>query len=384
MPRLSRRGLLAGMAAFAVPTSASPRPSFMAAASTRLGEHFVMGLDRGGRIVLRTPLPKRAHEVAPSPRGHAAFAAPRRPGTVGLSIDLRTGQVLRLCEADAGRHFYGHAVHSADGEHLFTTENDYSSARGVVTVRHAASLRAVARFDSGGIGPHQIAWLSKGTLAVANGGIRTHPSRPREKLNLASMRPNLSIIDVASGQLLDQVEGDHPQASIRHIAMAPGEQSNDAVLAMQYEGGQADDVPLVAAYRGRGILEPLAIPLAAQRALKQYVASVAVDAATGHAAATCPRADLVTFWNVAAARYVGRHRVGDCGGVAVDARNGEFVVSSGRGTILRFDTRTFALSKDKTVRHRDLKWDNHLSAIEPSIGPPLEPPTWKPAIDTAT
>ena len=343
-----------------------------------------MGLDRGGRIVLRTPLPKRAHEVAPPPRGHAAFVAPRRPGTVGMSIDLRTGQVLRLCEAGAGRHFYGHAVHSADGEYLFAPENDYSAARGVVTVRHAASLRVVAWFDSGGIGPHQIAWLSDGTLAVANGGIRTHPSKPRQKLNLASMRPNLSIIDAASGQLLDQAEGDHPQASIRHIAIGPGAQRNDAVVAMQYEGRQADDVPLIAAYRGRGVLEPLAIPLAAQRALKQYVASVAVDPETGHAAATCPRADLVTFWNVAAARYVGRHRVGDCGGVAVDARTGEFVVSSGRGTILRFDTRTFALGKEKTVRHRDLRWDNHLSAIEPSVGPPVNPPTWKPAIDAAT
>lgn len=361
---LSRRTVLAGgIAALALPIGAATRLRFVGAATTKSGQHLVVGFDGAGNALLRAALPGRAHEVTVAPDGQTLFVAPRRPGTVALVIDF-AGETLRRCETGAGRHFYGHAVYSGDGKHLFTTENDYASGRGVVAVRDAASLRLEAEFDSGGIGPHQLAWLADGrTLAVANGGIRTHPSAPRQKLNLATMRPNLSLVDAASGRLIDQAVGDHPQASIRHLAATP---AGDVVVAMQYEGSPADDVPLVALYRptkGAGALEPLSIPLAEQRSLKQYTASVAVDAATGHAAVTCPRANRVTFWDTGTGRFVAKHRLGDCGGVAVDAPNGEFVVSSGRGAILRFDTRTFALARDKTVRQPDLKWDNHLAAV---------------------
>ena len=370
---ISRRTVLAGGIALALPVRAAARPSIVGAATTKSGEHLVVGLDTAGRIQLRTPLPGRAHEVVLAPDGRTLFVAPRRPGTVALVIDLDTGRAQYRCEAGAGRHFYGHVVYSSDGKHLFATENDYASGRGVVTVRDAASLRVEAEFDSGGIGPHQLAWLADGrTLAVANGGIRTHPRAPRQKLNLATMRPNLSLVDAASGRLVDQAVAEHRQASIRHLAPLPAR--NEAVAAMQYEGHPADDVPLLAVYRGDGALEPLSIPLEEQRGLKQYVASVAVDQTTGHAAATCPRAGLVTFWDTGAARYVGKHRIGDCGGVAVDAGSSEFVVSSGRGRIMRFDTRTFALAESKTMRHADLKWDNHLAAVAGPSMPKLD--TW--------
>ena len=362
---LSRRTVLAGGIALALPVGAATRLRLVGAATTKSDQHLVVGFDGAGNALLRTALPGRAHDVAVAPDGQTLFVAPRRPGTVASVIGF-ADKTLRRCEAGPGRHFYGHAVYSGDGKHLFTTENDYASGRGVVAVRDAASLRVEAEFDSGGIGPHQLAWLADGrTLAVANGGIRTHPSAPRQKLNLATMRPNLSLIDAASGRLIDQAVGDHPQASIRHLAATP---AGDVVVAMQYEGSPADDVPLVALYRptkGAGALEPLSIPLAEQRSLKQYTASVAVDAATGNAAVTCPRGNRVTFWDTANGRFVAKHRLGDCGGVAVDAPRGEFVVSSGRGALLRFDTQTFALAMDKTARQPDLKWDNHLAAVAP-------------------
>lgn len=371
---LSRRTVLAGGIALALPIGAATRLRLVGAATTKSGQHLVVGFDGAGNALLRAALPGRAHEVVVAPGGQTLFVAPRRPGTVASVIDFNAGKTLRRCEARAGRHFYGHAVYSGDGNHLFTTENDYASGRGIVAVRDAASLRVEAEFDSGGIGPHQLAWLADGrTLAVANGGIRTHPSAPRQKLNLATMRPNLSLVDAASGRLIDQAVGDHPQASIRHLAATPG---GDVVVAMQYEGPPADDVPLVALYRptkGAGALEPLSIPLAEQRSLKQYTASVAVDAATGNAAVTCPRANRVTFWDTGNGRFVAKHRLGDCGGVAVDALASEFVVSSGRGALLRFDTRTFALAGGKTARQPDLKWDNHLAAVASTTNPPVLP-----------
>ena len=35
------------------------------------------------------------------------------------------------------RHFFGHGVFSADGKLLYTTENDYQNARGMIGVRDA-------------------------------------------------------------------------------------------------------------------------------------------------------------------------------------------------------------------------------------------------------
>src|SRR3546814_12613287 len=92
--------------------------------------------------------------------------------------------------------------------------------------------------------------LSDGrTLAVANGGIQTHPARRREKLNIDTMQPSLAYIDAESGALLH----DHRlppalhQASIRHIAATAGDTVG---VVMQYDGPRDTLVPLVGFHRG--------------------------------------------------------------------------------------------------------------------------------------
>lgn len=368
---LSRRRVLAaggsGLGAlcakgFALPVAppADAACSFLSAATSADGHHWAVGLDAGGRERFRAPLPMRGHQMVVQADGALLFAVPRRPGTQGFVIDLATHRLSAVCAAAPGRHFLGHGVFSADGAHLFTTENDYGAGRGLIAVREARTLEVVHEFSSGGIGPHELAWMSDGrTLAVANGGILTHPSQPRKKLNLGSMRPNLSLIDTASGRLLDQVQALNRLASIRHLAVT----GNDEVLvAMQYEGPPSEDAHLVAAYRNRGVLEPLSVPLDRQRNMKHYTASIALDPAAGHAIVTCPRANLVTFWNLATGRYAGQHRFRDAGGTAFDARAQEFVVSNGRGAIARFDARTLELRRASMMRIPDLRWDNHLTA----------------------
>ena len=344
--------------------------AFVSAASARGSSgrrHFAVGFDGTGMESFRIPQPARAHQIAVAPDRASAFVAPRRPGTRGMVIDLAAGVLRAYCDAAPDRHFYGHAIHSADGQYLFATENDFRRGRGMVSVRDAKTLRVVAEFDSGGVGPHQLAWLpDQATIAVANGGILTHPSQPRKKLNLPTMRPNLALIDAATGRLLHRAAGSHHQASIRHIAVAD---DGVVLVVMQYEGPPADDVPLVAALKpapgGRWPerLEPLAIPLPTQRGLKQYVGSVAVDAATGRAVATCPRANLATFWDIDAGRFLAQRRFRDCCGVAFDAAAREFVVSNGGGKLMRFAAATFEPRHEGTARLSDLQWDNHLTAV---------------------
>ena len=361
--------LTAGVAAM-LPRGAGGLAAFVSAATTRGGsggQHFVVGFDRAGKESFRIPLTARAHQVAVAPNRASAFVAPRRPGTRATIIDLATGAARAFCDAAEARHFYGHAIYSADGQYLFATENDYRRGRGMVSVRDAKTLRLVAEYESGGVGPHQLAWMpGHATIAVANGGILTHPSQPRKKLNLPTMRPNLALIDAASGRLVHRATGRHHQASIRHIAVAD---SGCVFVGMQYEGPPADDVPLLAAHKPTGEgrwserLEPLAIPLPTQRGLKQYVGSVAVDAATGRAVATCPRANLATFWDMGSGRFLAQRRFRDCCGVAFDAAAREFVVSNGGGKIMRFAAATFEPLHAKTAHQRDLQWDNHLTAV---------------------
>ena len=366
----SRRRVLAaggiGLAALAVRSAAMPLApggltAFLSAATSADGRHWAVGLDGAGRERFRAPLPMRGHQMVASADGTLGFAAPRRPGTKGFVLDLASRRVLAACESAPGRHFVGHGVFAADGALLFTAENDHHAGRGLIVARETSTLNVAAEWDSGGIGPHELRLMGDGrTLVVANGGILTRPNQPRRKLNVATMRPNLSLIDAASGRLIDQVRLPNHQASIRHLAATA---ADEVVVGMQYEGPPGDDVPLLAAYRAPGSLVPLAAPLDHQRSMRQYVASVAVDPAGRVAVATCPRANLVTFWDVRTGRYAGRRRLRDAGGAAFAAAGREFVVSTGQGAIVRFDADTLALRDAATVRIPDLKWDNHLTAI---------------------
>jgi len=71
-------------------------------------------------------------------------------------------------------------------------------------------------------------------FAVASGGIRTHPASWREGLNLETMQPNLTYLDL-NGRLLDQLMLAPEQRlnSIRHLAR----RADDTVaFAMQWQG----------------------------------------------------------------------------------------------------------------------------------------------------
>lgn len=370
---LSRRSVLAigggglgALGAKALPSGNADAPSnraaaaLLSAATTTDGRHYAVGF-AARHEVFRVPLPTRGHQMAVSPDGARLFATPRRPGIKAFVVDLATQRLAAVCESAPGRHFFGHAVYAPTGHHVLTTENDTQRGRGLVVVREANTLDVVAEYDSGGIGAHEMLWMRDGrTLAVANGGILTHPDQPRKKLNLDAMRPNLSLLDAGSGRLLDQAPALNHQASIRHLAITD---DDEAVVAMQYEGPPAADVPLLAAYRANGVLEPLHVPRDRQRNMKQYIGSVALDPATGHAVATCPRANTVTFWSVPDRRYLGEQRCRDAGGAAFDAKAREFVVTNGHGTVIRFSADTLELRHAATTRFPDLKWDNHLTSI---------------------
>jgi len=334
---------------------------FLSAATTSNGEHNVAGFDSVGEMLFTTPTGFRGHEVVVAPDRCSAVVIARRPRTSLARIRLDDGAVVDRVEASSGRHFYGHGVYTDDGAHLLTTENDYEYTRGVVAVRDAATLRVVDEFGSYGIGPHEMRWLQdRRTLAIANGGIATHPDHGRSKLNIDQMQPNLVFVDIESRQLVAKLEPGHRLNSVRHIDVLADDR---VVVAMQQEDESAVDQPLIALADRDGNMSSLQMPMADLRELGQYTASICVDRTSGNAIATCPRGNRITFWDAARGVHRGSLRIADSAGVCVDDVTREFVVTNGRGMIYRIDCATFELRKDKLRRAQGLSWDNHLTAV---------------------
>lgn len=358
--RLGLGGLLLGPAMVMAGAGAG-RQRLLSCRSDDSGGHFLSMVDVDGGRLLDVALPGRGHGLAVDPMQLRAAVFARRPGTFAWIVDLASGQVSHRIAAAHGRHFYGHGQFTADGARLLCSENDYASGDGVIGVYDASdSYRRLGELPSHGVGPHEIRLLADGrALVVANGGIRTHPDLPRVKSNLASMRPNLAYVDVASGRLLHrhEPEGRWHQLSIRHIDVSPDDR---VAVAMQFEGDSRLLPPLIAIQQAEQPMRLLSAPDGVQRRLRNYCGSVAFDADGRRFAVSSPRGGLVTFWS-AGGDYLGLHDQADaCGIGRTDGGGQGFVVSDGGGAVARVDEDLVATAR---TSFPGCRWDNHLLTL---------------------
>ena len=320
------------------------------------GSHALVGLGEKGAITFRIDLPGRGHAAAAHPSRPEAIAFARRPGTFAIILDCLSGRPVNLVEAPPNRHFCGHGTYSADGGLLFTTENDFSQSLGVVGVWDASKgYVRIGEMSSGGVGPHDMHLMADGqTLVVANGGIETHPDSGRTKLNLPTMRPNLSYMD-PFGRIADQIElePEYRRNSIRHLAIGP---DSTVAFALQWQGNRSQRPPLLGIHR-RGLTERLlAAPSDDHGRMQGYAGSVAVSGDRTKIAITSPRGGVLQIFDVAGGSYLGQlHRTDVCG--ICPSRTG-FVFTTGTGLVVELN----GLSEAWRVRH-DCDWDNHLIHI---------------------
>ena len=364
--RRAALGLLAGgLAAPLLPRplrAARAVPLWLSARAGEDGGYSVSGFRRSGAAAFDLELPGRGHSFAVSPDGRAAVHFARRPGEFALAIDLARGVVSGTFAPPEDRRFQGHGAFCPDGRLLYASENDFEAARGAIGIYAAAGGYArVGELPSHGIGPHEIVALPDGvTLAVANGGIATHPDMPRVKLNLPDMAPSLCLVDRRSGALLGEYRLDAAlnRLGIRHLAVG----RNGAVAAaMQYEGPRGDVVPLVALHREGG-MRLLKAPDSVLRAMRQYCGGVAFDTGGRVVAASAPRGNVVSFWDAGTGAWLSCAPVPDGSGIAPAGRPGEFIATSGRGGAFLIDARSGAA---RPLGGRFLqagRWDNHLVA----------------------
>ena len=369
-------GLL-GSPLFAVAGNHSEKaPLFISAASDGDDRHWVIGFssrDGVSNQVFKHPLPARAHHIAVHEALGIYVVIARRPGSYLWVGDLATGEHLGQYTVPADRHLFGHGLFSADGKHFYTTENAWqliNGDSGRVAVWEVSgkgarfSMRRSLEFPSYGVGPHELLLSpDERTLIVANGGIRTHPDRGREKLNIESMQPSLVYIDSKNGHLLEQhmLDTDYHKASIRHMDINV---SGQLAIGMQYEGEPFHRVPLLAMHRQGEALQSLWAPEPQQGQMAQYVGSVRFDESGRYFAASCPRGNLITFWDAQSGEMLDSVRSRD--GCGVCATNDGFVFTAGTGRITGYNlTAGSQVELDGEIFNK-LFWDNHLSRVTPS------------------
>lgn len=362
----SRRRLLAGAGAAAVAAGLLPagaiamsrtasRAAHLAAAGELDGRHTLCLLDAAGRVLRQEVLPQRGHGFAFDPARRLLVGFARRPGRFALAVPLDGGPA-RFFETPPNRHFYGHGCFSPDGRLLYACENDFDAARGAIGIYDAtAGFARIGEFDAGGIGPHQVEFLADGrTLAVAVGGIETHPDYGRTKLNLATMEPSAVLLDARDGRILaqDRLPPELHQLSLRHLAV---DAWGRVWLGGQHEGPATDLPPLLAVF-AEGRLRSVAMAPALSARYRNYVGSVVASGDGRLVATSSPRGSIVTIWDAADARPLASHELADVCGLAAWGRG--FLATGGLGDLLHITA-----DGARPLSRLSANWDNHALAL---------------------
>ncbi|KZX81672.1 hypothetical protein A3715_06625 [Oleiphilus sp. HI0009] len=351
-------------------------PSVSSAFDTKQNDAILSAIKIGDRFALcklenNSPpqlleLPGRAHQVLFNPNKSMVVAVARRPQTYLTIADAYSLEKLVQIESPKNTHFFGHACFSRDGNLLFTTEQNFETGEGLIGIRDVRDeFRLLQHHASHGIGPHELATLHKlDYLVVANGGIRTHPNTGRKKLNIDSMHPNLSYIDVASGELIEQrsLSRKHHQLSIRHIDV----NKQDVVVFGSQQQGRIHTQGSCIGKTQLGEELRLATQLPDKQAnTSNYVGSIRFESSGRYFAASDPRAGLISFWDSETMTLVNQLRSHDVCGISPS--NLAFVTSSGAGKIngysLNQSTGKFVKQWSELIQDKGslISFDNHLS-----------------------
>ena len=327
---------------------------FATAYRRRDGAYGAAILSEAGKLLHTVDLPDRGHDITFDPVSGRSVVFARQPGTFFVAFDHTERTPPVTVQSVAGRHFFGHGVFSPDGALLYATENDFDNAAGMVGVYDATGgFARIGEFPTHGVGPHELLLLGdNSTIAVANGGIETHPDFGRAKLNLSTMKPSYVLVDRQTGDLIEKHElpPDLHQLSIRHMDT----DENGAVwFGCQHEGPASEQPALVGrAVRGKE-LQLIDMPQDVLSGFRNYIGSVAANRDAGMVAVTSPQGNSFAVIEAASGKVVTVERLTEVCGVAPD--HAGFIVTTGTGTIVE--------PGGKSSQEDDYVWDNHMLRI---------------------
>jgi uncharacterized protein len=337
------------------PAIALERTDFLLASSIQQadGTYAAALLGEDGGLISTIPLPDRGHDVTFSPVAGRAVVFARQPGTFAVVFDPAGREAPVTIPSIEGRHFFGHGVFSPDGKLLYATENDFDAAAGMIGIYDATrGYTRIGEFPTYGVGPHEALLMPNGkTLAIANGGIETHPDFGRAELNLETMEPSLAFVDAATGDLIGLLKLDAGlhQLSIRHMAV---DVRNRVWFGCQFRGEATESPQLVGYATLDGDIRLIELPPDSLGVLRNYVGSVAASASGELIAVSSPEGDSILAIDATALRPAATLTLRDGCGIAPDGPG--FLASSGEGELTGFAGST---APDRQLA---IKFDNHL------------------------
>lgn len=327
---------------------------FATAYRRRDGAYGAAILSEAGKILQMVDLPDRGHDISFDPISGRSVVFARQPGTFFVAFDHAGRTPPVTVQSTSGRHFFGHGAFSPDGALLYATENDFENAAGMVGVYDARDgFARLGEFPTYGIGPHDLLLLGDNrTIAIANGGIETHPDFGRAKLNLSTMKPSYVLVDRKTGDLIEKHElpRELHQLSIRHMDM---DETGAVWFGCQHEGPATESPALVGrAVRGKE-LELIGMPENVLAGFRNYIGSVAANREAGTVAVTSPQGNSYAVIDAASGKVLTVERLTEVCGVAPDRAG--FMVTTGTGEVVVPDGRS--------VEEENFVWDNHLLRI---------------------
>jgi len=347
-------GFLSALSPQAYAATVAADAVFATAYLKRDGSYGAAILSEQGRLLHSVDLPERGHDITFDPVSRRSVVFARQPGTFAVVFD-HGGKAEPVTIASVeGRHFYGHGVFSPDGALLYATENDFDNVAGMVGIYDARDgFRRIGEFPTHGVGPHELLLLDDGrTLAIANGGIETHPDFGRAKLNITTMKPNFAFIDRVTGDLLDRhtLPADLHQLSIRHMAV---DQRGAIWFGCQHEGPATERPPLVGFARRGEELKLLEMPEKVLGGFRNYIGSVAANRQAGTVGVSSPQGNCYAVIEAATGRIVATQDLTEVCGIAPD--HAGYFVTTGVGDLVPPGR---GARKDP-----DYVWDNHVLRI---------------------
>ena len=176
----------------------------------------------------RAIYPIQGHGICLNPDGRTGFfAANKHADNNMLAFNTDSLEPVKIVPVHRkGWYGGGHAAYSHDGANIFISERSpdrpfsgkLKDHYGGITVRDASTYKVVSEFSCHGIAPHQITLTADGRhLLVANYG-STRPTGRGKNANLPEIiEPSVTILDAASGRLVDKITGLTKNNEIRHL-----------------------------------------------------------------------------------------------------------------------------------------------------------------------
>nr|WP_298684870.1 DUF1513 domain-containing protein [uncultured Dongia sp.] len=329
-------------------------PSHLAACGVS-ASFAAVALDRHGIALWQHDLGYRAHDIVADPARQICAIVGRKPGPMVTLCDLATGTSLRGLDSLPNCTFDGHAVFSADGGKLYTTQSQGRAQLGHIAIYDVATGALQSSFSTQGIEPHELLWSADGQqLVVGNGGIvDRHATDP--------IHSSLVRIDATTGNCLAKtvLDEDLETLSLRHLALL---RDSRVVFGAQDQDPATDLRPLVGIIDDAGTVEFLDMPTDIHRRMAGYIGSVAVDRSGAVICATSPRGGLAAFWS-SGGRYLGAVDLADTCGVAGGIADGTFLLTSGHGHRREVSVSDRVITIAAMQPADPLQWDNHLSLI---------------------